>query len=283
MKTKVYGRIPVLLLMILMAFLFSLPLLWALSTSLKPLNQIYVDPPELIPNPVMFQNYPETFALAPFGRYAYNTLMITVLTGIGRVALSSIIAFGFARFDFPGKNLFFTLLLATMMIPHQVLLVPQFLLFNALGWVNTFLPLIIPAYFGGAAFMIFLGRQFIRSIPIELDEAAEIDGCSPMAILIRIILPPLKPFLATATILSFQHDWNAFLGPLVYLQNQSKYTLSLGLRYLAALGGGESMAGKPVEHYIMAATIMMALPVILIFLVFQRYFVKGVVMSGIKG
>lgn len=268
---------------VLLAAVFALPLVWTLSTSLKPDNQLYLDPPRLLPSPAVWQNYAAALQMAPFGRFAYNTLVITALAGVGRVLVSTVIAYGFARFRFPGRELLFTALLATMMVPHAVLLVPQFLLFNAIGWINTFLPLIVPAYLGGTPFMIFLGRQFIRSIPRELDQAAEIDGAGPLATLVRVIMPNATAFLATAAILSFQWDWRSFLDPLVYLQSQRKYTLALGLRYLAELGGGDTMAGRPFEHYLMAATLVVAVPVVVVFLLFQRYFVRGVVMSGIKG
>lgn len=276
-------RAPVYAFAFALAALFILPLVWSASTALKPDNQLYLDPPRFIPSPVMWENFRVALQMAPFGKYLKNTLIITAIGGFGRVFVSTIIAYGFARFSFPGKQALFTALLSTMMIPYAVLLVPQFLMFNAMRWTNTILPLVVPAYLGGTPFMIFLGRQFIRSIPRELDQAAEIDGAGALATLTKIILPNCRAFLATATILSFQHDWNAFLGPLVYLQGQEKYTLALGLRYLAALGGGELMAGRPMEHYLMAATLAVAVPVVVIFLAFQRYFVQGVVMTGIKG
>ncbi len=266
-----------------LALLFTVPFLWALSTSLKQANKIYLDPPQWIPQPFVFRNYLQAMQLVPFGVYFRNTITITVLAGIGRVFVSSVIAYGFARFEFPGRNVLFVILLGTMMIPQQILIVPRFLIFNMIGWVNTFKPLIVPAYFGGTPFMIFLGRQFLLSLPRELDEAAEIDGCGPVTIFARILLPLSKPFLATAAILSFQWDWNAFLGPLVFLQNEEKYTIALGLRYLNGLSGGVGMAGLPMDHLIMAASLTVLLPIIVIFLLFQKYFVRGIVMSGIKG
>jgi multiple sugar transport system permease protein len=271
------------LIVILMAIAFSLPFLWAVSSSLKEPNKIYLDPPQWIPNPAVFRNYIDAMRVAPFMLYFRNTLFITIFAGLGRVFVSTLVAYGFARFRFPGRNILFSMLLATMMIPRQVLLVPQYLLFNSLGWVNSFKPLIIPAYLGMTAFMIFLGRQFLMSLPIELDEAAEIDGCSPFAVFYRILLPLCKPFLATAAILSFQWDWNAFLGPLVYLQSENKYTLALGLRYLQSLSGGPDMAGLPMDHLIMAASVTVLMPIVVIFLLFQKYFVRGITMSGLKG
>ena len=268
---------------IALAVVFTTPFLWAVSTSLKQVNKIYLDPPQWIPSPLVPSNYPQAMKLVPFPLYFRNTLIITVLAGVGRVFMSAVIAYGFARFEFPGRDVLFVLLLGTMMIPRQVLIVPQFLLFNKIGWVNTFKPLIVPAYLGGTPFMIFLGRQFLLSLPRELDEAAEIDGCGPLRIFARILLPLARPFLATAAILSFQWDWNAFLGPLVYLQNENRYTIALGLRYLRGLSGGVAMAGKPMDHLIMAAAVTVLIPVIVIFLLFQKYFVRGIVMSGIKG
>jgi multiple sugar transport system permease protein len=266
-----------------MAVVFTIPFLWAISTSLKQPNMIYLDPPQWIPRPAVFRNYIDAMKVAPFALYFRNTLVVTLLAGFGRVFVSTIVAYGFARFRFPGRDVLFSMLLAIMMIPTQVLLVPQYLLFNSLGWVNSFKPLIVPAYLGVTAFMIFLARQFLLTLPRELDEAAEIDGCGPLATFARILLPLCKPFLATAVILSFQGDWNAFLGPLVYLQSEDRYTLALGLRYLQSMSGGVEMAGRPMDHLIMAASITVLAPIIVIFLLFQRYFVRGITMTGLKG
>jgi multiple sugar transport system permease protein len=193
---------------------------------------------------------------------------------------ATLVAYGFARFEFPGRDALFILVLSTLMLPDQVTLIPLYLTFNRLDWLNTYLPLIVPAYFGGGAFSIFLLRQFLRTLPRDLDEAAILDGCNSLGVLWWVLLPLTRPALGTLAIFSFIYHWNDFIGPLIYLNNSEKFTLSLGLsyfRYVAQAGVGE-----PQEHLLMAASVLMVLPVIVLFFLAQRYFVQGVVLSGVS-
>jgi multiple sugar transport system permease protein len=262
--------------LILLGAMFVMPLLWMVSTSLKTNEQLGLWPPAWLPNPVISQNYPDAWNSAPFALYLRNTLIITTLALIGQVFSASAVAYGFARLRFPGRDALFMLVLATMMLPSVVTLVPSYVLFQKLGWLNTFAPLIVPAYFGGGAFFIFLLRQFFRSIPMELSEAAKIDGASNLRILYQMILPLSKPALATVIIFSFTTSWNDFLGPLIYLSSQPNYTLTIGLQVFLQQFSTQ-------YQFLMAVSFLMTLPVILVFFFAQQYFVQGIVMSGLKG
>lgn len=265
----------------LLAFVFVLPFFWLLSSSLKKPIEIYIFPPIWLPKPLQWANYATVlFGDVPFLLFFQNTVIITSLAMFGQLVSATLVAYGFARFEFPGRDALFVLVLSTLMLPDQVTLIPQYLIFNRLGWLNTFLPLTVPAYFGGGAFAIFLLRQFLRTLPRDLDEAAIIDGCSSLGVLWRVLLPLTRPALGTLAIFSFIYHWNDFIGPLIYLNNSDKFTLSLGLsyfRYTAQAGVGE-----PQEHLLMAASVLMILPVIVLFFLAQRYFVQGVVLSGVN-
>ena len=214
----------------------------------------------------------------PFGRYFLNTSIITFTAMFGQLLSCSIVAFSFARLRWSGRNWLFLVVLSTMMLPSQVTLIPTFLIFRVLGWLDTFLPLIVPAFFGGGPFLIFLMRQFFMTLSTELDDAARIDGCSTLGIYWRIILPLAKPVLIACAIFSFESHWNDFIHPLVYLQSQENYTLSL------ALHAFNSNYGRGTEwNQLMAASLVVMLPVILVFFIAQRYFIQGVVFTGIKG
>lgn len=196
----------------------------------------------------------------------------------------SLVGYGFTAFRFPGRNVLFTVLLSTMMLPNEVTLIPTYMLFNRLGWVDTIKPLVIPHYFGGGAFSIFLFRQFFASIPRDLHDAAKIDGCSPFRFYWRILLPLSTPVIITISILYFQSLWNNLMGPLLYLISKSKYTISVGLLFLrSSMTSVSSRQGKPSEHLLMAGSVIAMLPSLVIFFVLQRYFIKGVIMTGIKG
>ena len=260
---------------ILVAFLFLLPLFWMLSSSLKPNYQVLEFPPRWLPNPVQWQNYPEALTYLPFGRYGLNTLYITLMTTAGNILSCTLVAYGFARLKAPGKDVLFLLLLATMMLPYPVTMIPIYIGFNKLGWVNTFRPLIVPAFFG-SAFYIFLLRQFFLTIPAELEDAARIDGANIWQTLWYVILPVIKPAIATVGIFSFQSTWNDFLAPLIYLHDQSKYTLSLGLSFFRS--------NYDVRWaYLMAASLTVTLPIILLFFIAQRTFIEGITLTGLKG
>ena len=255
---------------------YMIPLVWMLSTSLKLQGQVFAHPPVWIPNPVMWQNYMEVLQVAPLLRWLANTATVTVSATLGVVLSSSMVGFGFARLRFPGRDALFALLLATMMLPNIVTLIPRFILFKTIGWLDTYLPMIVPAYFGVQAYNVFLVRQFYRTIPTDFDDAARIDGASNWRIWTSIMLPLNRPVLTAVAIFSFVGNWNNFLSPLIYLFSEEKKTLALGLRafvdpYLASY------------HLNMAGALYLTLPIVLIFFFGQRYFLKGVVMTGITG
>jgi multiple sugar transport system permease protein len=257
------------------AMIFLVPLIWMISSSLKPDYQIFAMPPELIPNPPRWQNYKEALTYVPFDRYAVNSLIISTLTIIGHLLSCTVIAYGFARLRAPGRDFLFVLVLATMMLPYPVTMVPLYILFNWLGWVNTFLPLTVPAFFG-SAFYIFLLRQFFLTIPNDLEDAATIDGANILQILWHVMLPLSKPAMATVAIFTFQNAWNDFLAPLIYLHDQSLYTVALGLNFFRA-------TYTINWAYLMAASLVTMLPVLIVFFLAQRLFIEGITFSGLKG
>jgi len=274
-KSRLITRAIVYALLAFGAFLFIMPFVWMISTSLKPNDQIFSLPPKWIPNPVMWHNYPESFTYFPFPRYLRNTLVIVFLSTASVILSSSLIAYGFSRLRFPGRNALFYLLLATMMLPAQVTMVPIFLLFRNLGWVDTFLPLIVPLLFG-YPFFVFLLRQFFLTIPQDLIDAARIDGCSELDIWWRIVMPLSKPALATVAIFSVMMAWNDFLAPLIYLNSESKKTVALGLQQFYSFHGTE-------WALLMASSVMMVLPIVVVFFFAQKYFVRGITLTGMKG
>ena len=259
------------LLMTAIGLVLITPLLWMVFTSLKPMEEIVRYPPTFFPEKIVWQNYLDTITAFPFWRYARNTLLITVLVVFGNVLSNSFIAYGFAKLDFPGKKLMFALVLSTMMIPGFVTMIPQYVLFSKIGWVGTYLPLIVPSFFGNA-FNIFLMRQFYLSINDELIEAAEIDGANHFYIWSRLMLPLTKPALITIAINSFNAAWNDFLGPLLYIQDQEKYTLQIGLQVF-------QNQATTQWNYLMAGATLVLIPTILFFFA-QRYFIEGMDLTG---
>lgn len=259
-------------LMTIIGIILLIPLLWMVFTSLKPMEEIVRYPPTVFPEKIVWENYLDTIAAFPFWRYARNTLFITVLVVIGNVLLNSFIAYGFAKLDFPGKKLMFALVLSTMMIPGFVTMIPQYVLFSKIGWVGTYLPLIVPSFFGNA-FNIFLMRQFYLSINNELIEAAEIDGANHLYIWSHLMLPLTKPALITIAINSFNAAWNDFLGPLLYIQDQEKYTLQIGLQVF-------QNQATTQWNYLMAGATLVLIPTILLFFFAQRYFIEGMDLTG---
>ncbi len=262
-----------------LGILFAFPLYWAMITSLKGERELYYYPPRFLPDGLLWGNYVEVLTKSPFAQWLENTVIITVLNVLGATISGTIVAYSFARFRYPGRELLFLITLGTMMFPAQITLIPTFIMFKLLGWVNTLNPLIIPPFFGGGAFTIFLLRQFIMSIPRDLDEAAVIDGASYPRVLWSVLIPLTKPALATVAIIHFIGSWNDFLGPLIYLNKPKMMTLAVGLRYFQT----QPSDGRRFDHYMMAMVVMTALPCILLFFLAQRYFVQGIVMSGIKG
>jgi len=268
-------NISVFILLGVFALFFILPFLWIISTSLKGDAQIFTIPPQWIPYTFHWENFTKVFDRMPFLIYLKNSVFITSITIIGTVLSSSLVAYAFGCLNWPGRNGLFILILATMMLPLQVIMIPLFVLFKEFGWLNSFKPLTIPAFFGGGAFNIFLLRQFFLTIPKDLLDSARIDGCSELRIYWNIVLPLAKPALATVAILTFMFSWNDFLGPLIYLSDKTKGTLALGLGMFV---------GQYVTEWsiLMAASLLMMLPMILIFFFFQKYFIQGFTMSGLK-
>lgn len=262
----------------ILAMIVLFPLFWMVSTSLKTLDEISVFPPIFIPPNPAWENYPDALTFQPFFMFARNTIVITGLYICGNLLSSSLVAYGFARLRFPGRRVLFTVMLSTLMMPLIIRLVPLFLIFRSFGWVNTPLPMVVPAFFG-EAFFIFLMYQFYRNIPQDLLDAARIDGASELRIWWRVMLPLSKPALITVIIFSFQYSWNDFLAPLIFLTRTESWTLSLGLVAFTA-GAGESVA---YWHWLMAAATTMVLPMVIIFLFAQRHFIGSAISSGVKG
>jgi ABC-type glycerol-3-phosphate transport system permease component len=274
--------------LILLSAPFILPIIWLVTTALKQPDQIYVYPPQWLPNPPRWENFYEAWTAAPFTRYLVNTVITTVFPLIGEVFVSAIVAYSFARVRWPGRDKVFGLCLATMMMPWVATFIPVFLEFKALGWVNTFLPLIVPSYFG-IPFYIFMLRQFMLTLPHELEDAARTDGANTFGIFVRIILPLLGPSLATVAIFSFMNHWNSFMGPMIYLHSPKLKTLSLGLStFESAMTGGGGTGGSyslvsSKLHLLMAAALLMNIPCVVVFVLFQKYFVRDALLSGLKG
>jgi multiple sugar transport system permease protein len=259
------------------AFVFLLPLFWLISTALKSQPEVYVFPPEFFPKSFLWQNFIKawTYPKTNFPLWTLNTLFITFLNVIAQVFAAAWVAYGFARIKFPGRDIWFMLVLASIMLPGAVVLIPLFVLYSKIGWLDTFAPLTVPVFFGGGAFNIFLLRQFFKSIPIELEEAAIIDGANRFRILLQIVLPLSKPVLATVAVFAFQGVWNDFYGPLIYLSSVDHYTLALGVNSFKGLYSTEI-------PLMMAVSTMMVVPMIIVFFFAQKQMIRGVILSGIK-
>jgi len=269
-QALIYGAL------VLAAIAFLTPLAWMVSTSLKPLNETMSLPQAWVPSRICWENYPDSIReMHDFWRYAGNSLLLCLLSVTGTVASSALAAYGFSRIEWKGRDKVFFVLLATMMIPFPVVMVPIYGLFKELGWIGTFKPLWVPAFFAGA-FNVFLLRQFFLGIPKEISEAARIDGCSEFGIFLRVILPLSKPALLIVGLFQFLYTWNDFLGPLVYLTEQKNFTLALGLQSFQSQNGGTSW------HHLMAASTLIVLPVILLFFFTQKSFIEGVATTGRK-
>jgi multiple sugar transport system permease protein len=271
------------LVLVLASVAFLFPLFWLVSTSLKPIEETMRQPPTFFPAHPQWHNYRDAFVYGadklgyiPFLIYGRNTLLLCILGVAGTVVSNALVAYAFARLRWPGRDIAFALTLATMMVPFPVLMVPIYALFRDLGWIGTFRPLWVPAWFG-SAFNIFLLRQFFRTIPFELSEAARIDGCSEWAIFRQVVLPLAKPALAVVALFHFMGTWRDFLGPLIYLMDQKTFTLSLGLQFYQSQHGGTQW------HLLMAASTIVIAPVIVLFFFTQKQFIQGIAVTGIKG
>lgn len=258
------------------ALTMLVPFVWMLDSSIKPPGEIFLYPPKWIPSEVRWQNYTEALTALPFGQWYVNTAYITLAGALGQVASASLVAYAFARLRAPGRDTLFIALISTMLLPEQVTMVPVFLIFRALGWIDTWNPLIVPAWLGGGAFNIFLCRQFFMTIPLELDDAAKIDGCGVLRIYWQIMLPLSKPVLAAVSVFSIVGRWNEFLYPVIYLNSQSKYVVSIGLRLFRDLDATS-------WHWLMAASVVTMLPCLIVFFFAQKLFVQGIATTGLKG
>ena len=261
--------------LLLLSCVALLPFAWMVGTSLKPEAQVFAPGLEIIPRTFVWKNYPVALAYIPFGLYALNTLLIASASALAVVISSSLTAYSFARLRWPGRDVVFFVLLATLMLPHQVTMLPVFVIFKKLGWIGGFRPLIVPAMFG-SAFFIFLLRQFFMTIPRELSDAARIDGASEFGIWRMVMLPLSKPALTTVALFTFMGAWNDFLGPLMYLNDDRTYTLSLGLQQFVTQHGAQ-------WNLLMAASVVMTAPIILLWFLGQKTFVQGVTLTGVKG
>lgn len=261
--------------MILLGLTFFLPMGWVLSTSLKSSGEVFIVPIEWIPQRLNWSNYAEVFSRLPFGRFILNSLYVTLMGTVGSVVSALTVAYGLSRIRWPGRDFVFTVLLATLMLPGVVTLIPVFIIFKTIGWIGTFYPLWVPAWFG-FAFYIFLMRQFMLTLPLELDEAAKIDGASSFRVLWQVIAPLCGPAITTVTIFAFLHHYNDFLGPLIYIAENEMFTLPLGLLWFQGRFGN-------FWHLVMAASVITIAPVVVLFFIAQRYFVQGAQFSGLAG
>lgn len=263
-----------------LVIIFAFPLYYMVAVSLMKNFETYQFPPLFYPKSWQFINYPEMFSRVPLARWFWNSVKVAFFQVIGATLSSTLVGYGFARFRFPFREIFFVITLGTMMFPAQITLIPQFVLFHKLRWINSFWPLIVPPFFGGGAFSIFLMRQFIMQLPREIDEAALIDGASYVRTFFSVLLPLIKPAVATVAIIVFMGSWNSFLEPLLYLQSNERFTLAIGLRFWDA----QPAAGEiRLTHLMMAMCVITSIPPIALFFSAQRVFVRGIVMSGIKG
>ena len=274
---NIFGRVMLYALLVGVSLWYLAPLFWMFMTSFMPLEQVGIFPPEWIPRQWQFHNYTDALDFWDFGNSLKNTLIITIFSLIGDLVSSTLVAYGFARFRFPFRDALFLILLATLMLPFAVRLIPVYIVYNKIGWVNTFWPLIAPNYFG-SAFFIFICRQFFLGIPQDLLDAAKIDGASEFRIFTQVIVPLAKPAIVVIAILSFQNSWNDFLGPLIYLQDAKLHTLAIGLYKFQSLPG---QGGQ--YHLQLAASVMMVMPVLIVFFLFQKQFIQGANLSGMKG
>ncbi|MBI2940599.1 MAG: carbohydrate ABC transporter permease [Chloroflexi bacterium] len=259
-----------------LAIAFLVPTAWLISSSFKASTEIFAHPIRWVPDTLIWQNYVDAFTTLPLGRFAINTGIVVALAVSGTLVSATMVAYSFARLRWPGRDLFFALLLATMMLPEVVTLVPKFILFRWLGWVGTFLPLTVPFWFGGTPFYVFLLRQFLRGLPYELEEAARIDGAGTPRILVQVVLPLCRPVLATVAVFSTLTNYNDFLHPLIYLSRMENWTLALGIRAF-----NDTFASR--WELIFAAATVMLMPIAMLFFLAQRQFVAGIQLTGLGG
>jgi multiple sugar transport system permease protein len=270
-------RFVIYLALVLFSLFCVFPLLWLVRSSLMTSREIFTLPPALFPSKPQWRNYLDLFKVVPFARYFFNTVLIVAINVVGALLSNTIIAFAFARIRFTGRTLMYALCIATLMLPQTVTMIPLFMEWKIFHGINTYAPLTVMAFFGNA-FYIFMLHQFFKTIPMEYDEAAFVDGANYFQIVKSIIVPMSQPALAVVALFTFLASWNDFMGPFLYLNDQSKYTLSLGLKYIIS---GYTVIGQ--WQILMAASVLIVLPVALLFFALQRYFIEGLTMGGIKG
>ena len=255
---------------------FILPWVWMISTSLKNPQELVVWPPIWIPNPIRWDNYVAAFNQAMFAQYVINTLLVAVPSVIGAVLSNALAAYGFSRVRWYGRDVIFGIVLGTMILPGFVTFIPLYIIFSKMSWINTYLPLIVPTFLANP-FFIFMLRQFFMGLPVELQDAAKVDGASEWGIFWRIILPLAKPALAVVALFQFIGSWNDYFGPLIYLSDKAMYTVSLGIANMQSSYGFQNYA------MIMAATVMSITPIVILFFFTQRTFIEGIALTGLKG
>ena len=256
------------------AFLYAIPFMWMVRTSFMRLDKLFEDPPQIWPDPWIWQNYIDMWETGPFANWIVNSMILVALGMLGQTVISIFVAFGFARTQFPGRNQLFILILATMMLPGHVTIVPKFIMFRQLGLLDSLWPVALPDLFG-QAFYIFILRQFFLTLPVELDEAAEIDGANLIQVLFRVVIPLSKPAIATVAVFNFINKWNEFFEPFVFIQTPEKLTLAVGIRWFRTQYGTEF-------QMLMAASIVSVAPIIIVFFFAQKQFVRGIALTGIK-
>ncbi len=274
-KKSIVGRYISVAVLLVVTLIMLLPIFYMISTALKSNIEIRRVPPTIIPNEIHIENFKLIFSKISFGTYFFNSIFVAVLVLIGTLLSSSLVSFGFARYKAKEKNFLFMILLSTLMLPYPALIIPQYLLFRNIGWVDSFLPLIVPSFFG-SAYMIFMLKQFFSSLPNDLFDAAKIDGCSEFRTWWNIALPLCKPAMATVSIFTFLWTWNDFITPVIYLNTDSKFTLPIGM-------SGMISAFRLIPwNLIMVGSIYSLLPIFILFFIAQKYFVEGIVLTGIK-
>ena len=277
---KYINRTVIYTLTLVLGIAFMLPFFWTVSSAFKSVPELYIFPPTWFPQKWQPENFLRIWQVVPFGTWTWNSLLVALLNVVAEAFAAAAVAYGFSRFKFYGRDVLFVILLSTMMLPIYITIIPRFLIFKNLGWIDTLTPLIVPAFFGGSAFNIFLLRQFFMTIPRDFDEAAYVDGANSFTVFWRVILPLSKPALTTVAIFSFLASWNNFIEPLIYLNTAQNFTLPLGMTWFRVVPMEQ---GEPRDHLLMAASVTFTLPAIILFFAAQRYFIRGIVMSGLKG
>ena len=278
-RARLSRRAVVQIVLIAIVVVFAAPYIWALSSALKPEGQLFTYPPQIIPHPITFANFSTLFGSFPFARWLLNSVIITSLYVVGAVVSCSMAAYAFARLHWPGRDLMFGLTVASMILPYQVTMVPLYLIFRHLGWVNTWYPLWVPAWFG-VPFYIFLLRQFFRTLPREIEEAASVDGAGRIRTFISVVLPMSRPALATVAVFAMMFEWSDFVGPLIYIQSPQRMPLSLGLQFLNT---NQQMLGQQLWGVLMAGSVVTLLPMLIVFFALQKHFVRGITLGALRG